>query len=148
MTSDEFLKLLNHSSTAAYAFAKNYVVEELPTDFLYSVSLNTSSDDLSLTTFDIYPNDNNKKIELIGNNEVVKLLCRKNKIPVWIDISVEKIYKEKTIFRLLCAGRYSDDENEFYYNNNGTGPFGIKSPNLPVDYVEGKKFNLITNSKK
>jgi hypothetical protein len=44
---------------------------------------------------------------------------------------------------LLCAGRYTEDINEIYYHKNGTGPFGVKSPNLPIDYTNGSKFNLL-----
>ena len=148
MTKNDFLKLLRHSSKTAYDFAQNYVVDELPVDFKYSLTLNGSSDDPSLTQFDIYPSDNDKMVELVEEQEVVELLCRNEKVPVWIDISVESVYKGKTIFRLLCAGRYSDNEKEFYYNDNGTGAFGVKSPNLPIDFVEGKKFKLKTRTKK
>lgn len=148
MTKDDFLNLLRHSSAIAYDFAKNYVLDELPKDFKYSVNLNASADDPRLTQFDIYPNDNGKIVELVEEKEVIELLCRKDKVPVWIDISVESVHKAKTIFRLLCAGRYTDNENEFYYNNNGTGPFGVKSPNLPIDYIEGKKFRLKAKTKK
>ena len=148
MTKENFWKLLRHASTVARDFAKNYVLDELPLECKYSVTLNASSDDLSLIQFDIYPNDNGKIFELVEEKEVIKLLCRKDKVPVWIDISVESVYKGKTIFRLLCAGRYTDNEKEFYYNNNGTGPFGVKSPNLPVDYIEGKKFKLKARANK
>lgn len=148
MTKDEFLKLLRKSSKSSYDFAKIYVRNKLPTDFKYSAVLNSSFDDPTLTEFDIYPEDNGKMINLIDENEVVELLCRKGKVPVWIDISVESVYKNKTIFRLYCAGRYSDDEEEFYYNKQGTGSFGIKSPILPIGYVEGQKFKLKNNYRK
>jgi hypothetical protein len=69
-------------------------------------------------------------------------LCRQGKVPVWIDISVESVYKDQTIFRLLCAGRYTDNEEEFYYNKRETAMFGIKSPTMPPNYVEGQKFKL------
>lgn len=148
MTKDEFLKLLRKSSRSSYDFAKRHVTNKLPTDFKYSVNLNSSFDDPTLTEFDIYSEDNGKIINLIDENEVVELLCRKGKLPVWIDISVESVYKNKTIFRLDCAGRYSDDEKEFYYNKQGTGSFGIKSPILPISYVEGQKFKLKNNYRK
>ena len=148
MTKDEFLKVLRHSSTISYDFAKNYVLDDLPKEFRYSIQLNVSSDDPNLPQFDIYPEDNDKKVELIDENKVVELLCRKEKVPVWIDIAVECVHKGKTVFRLLCAGRYSDNSEEFYYNYGGTSPFGIKSPNFPIDYVEDNKFKLIPKYKK
>ncbi len=148
MTKDEFLKLLRKSSKSSYDFAKRDVTNELPTNFKYSANLNVSCDDPNLSQFDLYPQDDNKKFKLIDENKVVELLCRKNKVPVWIDISVESVHKNKTIFSLDCAGRYSDEEKEFYYNKQGTGPFGIKSPLLPIGYVEGQKFKLKNNYRK
>ncbi|MBD8080958.1 hypothetical protein [Chryseobacterium caseinilyticum] len=148
MTKDVFLQLLRKCSISSYDFAKNYVINDLPTTFLYSINLNDSYDDPAQTQFDIYPEDSGKKIRLIDEKQVVNLLCRKNKVPVWIDISVQCVHKNKTIFSLDCAGRYSDDENEFYYKKRGTGSFGIKSPVFPVDYIEGEKFRLKDKYKK
>lgn len=148
MTRDYFLQLLRDSSQYSYDFAKRYVTNKLPNDFKYSVNLNSSFDDPTLTQFDMHPEDNGKRIELIDEKEVVDLLCRKHKVPVWIDISVECVHKNKTIFSLDCAGRYSDDEHEFYYNKRGTGPFGIKSPLLPSLDFNDEKFKLKNKYKK
>lgn len=145
MTNEAFFELLMTSSKLAYDFAKNFVADELPVNFKYSVNLNESFDDRNSTLFGSFPDDNDKSVELIDAEEVVELLCRNNKIPVWIDISVEGIFNQQTVFRLLCAGRYSSAEQELYYVKNGTGPFGIKSPALPVDFVEGEKFKLQAN---
>ena len=92
--------------------------------------------------FDLYPEDNGKVIELANADTVVETLLRKGKVPVWIDISVTMVQRRKTVLTLLCAGRYSDNTKELYYYQRGTGPFGVKSPNLPIDYKEGKKFWL------
>jgi len=143
----EFQSLLTHSSKLAFDFAKKYVSNNLPNEFRYTVQLNVSQDDPNLKQFDIYPSDNEKVIELITNIEIVDLLCRNDKVPVWIDISVDCVYKTFTVFRLLCAGRYSSDDNEFYYSKNGTGPFGIKSPTLSPEYIDGAKFKLKTKNK-
>jgi hypothetical protein len=142
MTSLEFENLLTESTRQSLDFARNYVVNNLPNEFRYNVKLNASTDDLSLKQFDIYPNDNKKEVNFLTSKEVVKLLNRKEKVPVWIDISVEYVHKGFTVFNLLCAGRYSNDDNEFYYTKNGTGCFGVKSPNLPIDFIEGVKFEL------
>jgi hypothetical protein len=148
MTNAEFQTLLTHSSDIAFDFAKNYVTNNLPDNFKYSVRLNFSMDDTGLKQFDIYPGDNNKTVDFITADKVINLLNRKGKVPVWIDISVAYVHKNCTVFQLLCAGRYSSDENEFYYLKGGTGPFGIKSPAFPVEYVEGVKFNLKPKPKK
>lgn len=96
--------------------------------------LNVSNDNPYLKNFDVYPQDNGKIVELISANEVVDLLYRKNKVPVWIDISVESIHNNCTVLHLLCAGRYSDDFKAIYYQKGETGPFGIKSPVFPPGY--------------
>jgi len=142
MNKSEFQELLRLSTKLSYNFAENYVLDKLPKIIKYTVKLNISVDDTNLKQFDIYPTDNNKIFELISEKEVVDLLCRNEKIPVWIDISVDSIKGNSTIFELLCAGRYSSNPNEFYYLKGGTGPFGIKSPTLPIDYKQGTKFKL------
>lgn len=148
MTKSEFQILLSHSSNVALDFAKKYVADNLPNNFKYSVRLNASTDDINLKQFDIYPSDNDKIVDFITEDKVVSLLNRNGKVPVWIDISVEYVHKDCTVFQLLCAGRYSANENEFYYLKGGIGPFGIKSPAFPIDYVEGVKFNLKSKPKK
>lgn len=148
MTKFEFQNLLSHSSNVALDFARTYVTNNFPNDFRYSVRLNASTDDINIKQFDIYPTDNDKIVDFITADTVINLLNRNGKVPVWIDISVEYVHKKFTVFLLLCAGRYSADENEFYYLKSGTGPFGIKSPTLPIDYIEGIKFNLKPKPKK
>jgi hypothetical protein len=147
MTKTEFHNLLTDSSKLSFDFAQKYLLDILPIEFKYSVQLNVSQDNPNLEKFEIYPNDNNKTVELITATEVVDLLCRNEKVPVWIDISVESVHKSSTVFRLLCAGRYSSDTNEFYYSKQGTGPFGIKSPTFPPSYEnDGTKFSLKTTT--
>ena len=143
MTKIEFQALLAQCSQYSFRFAKEFVLDDLPTDFKYTVELNSSHDDPNLKQFDMYPGDNDKIVELITASEVVDLLCRNNKVPVWIDISVLSCSKKYTVFQLLSAGRYTDDANEFYYQKRGTGPFGIKSPAFPPGYKnDGTKFSL------
>ena len=147
MTNNEFHSLLIHSSKIALDFAKTYVTDNLSDNFRYTIHLNVSNDDLNLKQFEVFPRDNEKVIKYNTAEKVINLLVRNEKIPVWIDISVEHAQKNATFFRLLCAGRYSAHENEFYYLKGGTGPFGIKSPDLPIDYIEGVKFNLKSTPK-
>ncbi len=142
MTREEFIFHLNGASLVALKFAERYVKDKLTTDFKYNVVLNVSTDNESLTQFDIYPEDTGIiKLDLT-DNEVVELLYRKNKVPVWIDINVLKSSRKSTTFNLVCAGRYTDNKEEFYHNRNGSRPLGVKSPNLSIDYKEGKKFRL------
>jgi hypothetical protein len=142
MNKSDFLFLLLGASYASFKFAKEFVKNDLKPEFKYDLELNISHDNPELKQFDIYPDDNEKKYFDLTDKEVIEILCRKNKVPVWIDIAVCKSDRKKTTFKLLCAGRYSDDKNEFYYTDNGSGPFGIKSPNHPIGYKTGTKFRL------
>ena len=142
MQEQEFRSLLFSATADARQFALEYIKNELPSENVYNMRLSLSHDDPALTQFDLYPEDNDKLIELASADTVVKTLLRKGKVPVWIDIAVQKVQNNKTVLTLLCAGRYSDDMKQLYYHQRGLGPFGVKSPNLPIDYKEGVKFWL------
>lgn len=146
MTKEEFLILINGTSFVSFKFAERYLKNKLVPEFRYDVHLNSSNDDPKLTQFDIYPEDNDRIENGLTDKEVRDLIYRNGKVPVWIDVAVHKSDRRITTFKLLCAGRYSDDENEYYYQSRGTGPFGIKSPDLPYGYKEGQKFKLKTKT--
>ena len=117
MTKQEFLFHLQGASLVSLKFAENYIKNKLTTDFKYNVILNASTDNPNLTQFDIYPEDNKKMKLDLTDNEVVELLYRNGKVPVWIDINVLKSNRKSITFNLLCAGRYSDDKKEYYYEH-------------------------------
>ena len=142
MTKQEFLFHLQGASFIALKFAERYVKDKLITDFKYNVIFTPSHHTIYPDHFDFYPEDEGIIKLNLTENEVIDLLYRNNKIPVWIDINVLKSSKKSTTFNLLCAGRYSDNKEEFYYKDDGSAPFGIKSPQLPINYKEGKKFRL------
>ena len=142
MQEEEFKRLLLLATEQAKQFALNYIENELAPVNVYKITLSTSHDDPALTQFALYPDDIGKVVEMADVATTITTLLRKGKVPVWIDISVSEITENKTVCTLLCAGRYSDNINEFYYRQTGLGPFGVKSPNLPVDYKDGTKFRL------
>ncbi|NMH27428.1 hypothetical protein [Flavobacterium silvaticum] len=142
MTKPEFHNLLHEVSVKAMRFAEHFITDKLVSDFRYNVILNASFDQDIPGKFKVFPEDEGGLVLDLTEEKVVELLWRENKCPVWIDINVLKSGKRSTTFNLLCAGRYSDDENEFYYHKQGTGPFGIKSPKLPANFEDGKKFKL------
>lgn len=142
MKKPDFHFLLLGASYAAFKFAEGMVRDTLTTEFRYNVFLNISNDSPELNQFDVYPEDAGKRHDMITAGEVAELLWRKEKLPVWIDISVESVVGDITVLRLLCAGRYSSDPEAYYYKAGGSGPFGIKSPVLPPDHSEGSRFKL------
>ena len=132
----------SRSQFIALKFAERYVKDKLITDFKYNVIFTPSHHTINPGDFDFYPEDEGIIKLNLTDNEVIDLLYRNNKIPIWIDISVLKSSRKSTTFNLLCAGKYSDNKEEFYYRDDGSAPFGIKSPTFPINYKEGKKFRL------
>ncbi len=110
-------------------FAERYVKTELKTNFKYNIIFTDTNAESKM------------KFDLV-DVEVVDMLYIKNKVPIWIDINVLKSSKTETTFNLLCSKDYSSNDEEYYYKHNGSGPFGIKSPNLPMNFKEGDKFVL------
>ena len=142
MTKQEFLFQLKGASFVALKFAERYVKDKLATDFKYNTIFTPPNIYGDVDQFDIYPEDAGLIKLNLTDIEVVDLLYRKNKVPIWIDINVLKSSRKTTTFNLLCAGRYSDNKDEYYYRDNGSAPFGIKSPQFPVGYKDGEKFRL------
>ena len=66
----------------------------------------------------------------ITADEVVALLCRQGQVHVWIDISVAQSSRRRTTLTLYCADRTTAREDEMYYVDQGSHPFGIKTPVL------------------
>lgn len=147
MTKKEFEKLLTKATKLAFDFGQEHVSNQLHSSIIYDVKLNSSYDDPKLTQFDFYPEDNGKELKALSKSEIVDLLFRKNKVPVWIDISLKYVTKSNIIVNLICAGRYTDDWSEMYYHSGNTGPFGIKSPSLPKNYKKGQKFDITNKTK-
>lgn len=142
MTKQEFLFHLQGASLVSLKFAERYVKDKLTTDFKYNIIFTPPNIYGNVDQFDFHPEDEGIIKLNLTDNEVVDLLYRKNKIPVWINISVVKSSRKSTTFNLLCAGRYSKNKEEYYYCDDGFPPFGIKSPTFPIGYREGEKFWL------
>ncbi|WKL49196.1 hypothetical protein Q1W71_05270 [Flavobacterium pectinovorum] len=142
MTKEDFLFRLKDASLIAFEFAERYIKDKLTTDFKYNIIFTPANTNGDISQFDIYPEDEGIIKLNLTDYEVVDLLYRKNKIPIWIDINVLKSNRKSTTFNLFCAGRYSENEDELYYNDARSAPFGIKSPTFPFGYKEGEKFKL------
>jgi hypothetical protein len=126
----------------AVHFGQDYITQKLVYDFKYELQLNRANDDLASGDFEKYPEDDGKIIRYENIDDVVNELVRNERVPVWINISAYKYSKNDTLMRLICAGRFTNDSKKLYYYHNGTGCFGIKSPNLPFGYKEGTKFKI------
>ena len=143
MEKDDFRVYLIAASYWSIQFAKELVKDTLPYEFTYDVELNQSIDDGAGEEFVCYPDDESKVLLQQSVEEVVTLLVRDGRVPVWIDINVKSVTKKLTTLRLLCAGRFTNQKEQMYYSKREQGPFGIKSPILPLGWKEGKKFSLV-----
>jgi len=142
MTRSEFIDLLAKASASSLGFARRYVESELPEAMRYHVLLNQSCDDSAKPDERLYPEDDRREYQSLSADAVADALLRDGRCPEWIDIAVEAHVDDHTQMRLLCCGRYTDDESRMYYTRQGTGPFGIKSPDFPPGYEEGARFRL------
>ena len=142
MNKDDFRTYLLSASYRAVKFAEKYVKNKLHFEFSYDIYLNQSYDEHADEESTLYPEDNDKEIKGINSEEVLEILCRNNKVPEWIDISVSAVGKKFTLLSLLCCGRFTSKDEKMYYSKRGQGPFGIKSPSFPPDLKEGKKFRI------
>jgi hypothetical protein len=142
MTREEFLSLLTRASESALVFAQRYVENELPKEARYHVLLNQSYDNSASVDEVVYPKDELREFACLTQQQVADLLVREDRCPEWIDIAVEALAVDHTRLRLVCCGRYTADTSRLYYAHQGTGPFGIKSPNLPPGWAEGSKFRI------
>jgi len=148
MDKDDFEAYLIAASYWAIQTAKQFVSENLPYEFIYDVELNQSMDETAGEDFVRYPEDEGKVYLQQRVENVVALLVRDDRIPVWIDINVKSVTKELTTLRLVCAGRFTNQKEQMYYAKRGQGPFGIKSPCFPAEWKEGIKFSLTKNNEK
>lgn len=143
MTRDAFMDLLRRATADSIDFAKRFVTNDLPAAVRYRVLLSQSFDGNATSEDRVYPEDEGREIECLSPDEVGDLLSREQRCPAWIDVSVEAQSSTETLVRLLCCGRFVNDPRRMYYMIGGMGPFGIKSPDLPLGFVEGEtKFTL------
>lgn len=144
MNSKDFSTYLIAASYLATKSGQEYVKERLPFEFRFDVELNQSCDNLSDQNFLMYPDDDEQTFENQCIEEVINLLSRRNHIPFWIDINVKSCTNKVTILRLCCSGSYTDNLEKMLYSDRGLGPFGVKSPDLPIGWIDGKKIKLKT----
>jgi hypothetical protein len=142
MTHEEFTTLLINASASAVDFARRFVENDLAEEVRYRVLLNQSCDDHAKADEQVYPEDDGREFQSLTAEGVADVLWRKGRCPEWIDVAVEAQADAHTQICLRCCGRFTDDERRLNYSRQGTGPFGIKSPNLPPEYVEGTKFRI------
>ena len=142
MRPQDFRTQLTAATFDAIHFAKKFLKKHPPIDAQYVALLNQSYDKNCKDDTCVYPEDDGRIEYNLTERAVRELLLRDGRCPQWIDISVIGADSRISLVQLLCCGRYVGDESEMYYYEQGSQPFGIKSPVLPVGWTEGRRFAL------
>jgi len=138
MEKDDFRAYLIAASYWAIQLLEKSTKKVLSYEFAYDVELNQSMDKGGCEEFAYYPEDDGKVCLQQSIDDVVALLVRDSKVPVWIDIDVKTDSSKTTTLRLVCAGRFTNKKDRMYYSNVGQGPFGIKiAIQIEFDSEEG-----------
>lgn len=141
MHEQDFARRLHAATDQLLAHIRPHCDVALPDAVVYVVLLNSSFDAHADPQVEaVYPEDSDPAksdgLRECGASQVVAVLCRDGRIPVWIDMEVLGDTGEATIVQLTCAGRYTDDESRFYHQHAGHPPFAFKFREPPNSSVE------------
>ena len=145
MEKSEFASLLRKAANYAYEVAPTYVTDELPGRWRFCLNINGPYEDLkpSEATYEELAMGDRVFTAPIVESNVIDRLWIDGAVPVWIDINVYRTDSQFTYFDLLACNRFSEDCSDYYYEDRGMGPFGVKSPVLPPRWdAEMEKFSL------
>ncbi len=135
MEREVFLDRLNCASDKCREFAATFLIDTLPSGYVFWALLNSSYDgDLGPDEV-VFPGDIEKYGDRIGPltaEEVVSLLWRDRIVPEWIDITVFMADEQVTHFELACCVRFTEQDRILYYTWTDVAPFGVKGPAYPA----------------
>jgi len=122
--------------------------------FAKELTWNTYSDNIY---FKIRPNilddsdhlDNDERVNLgqriteiekkLTIDQVVERLCFSDRVPVWTNVSIERVTKKSTIIELITSRRFR--ENDYMHKDSGFPSFHIAIP-TPIYRNERGKFSI------
>ena len=139
---EDFHVQLLAATFAALRFSQELVKNRLVLNVRYLVILNQSCDFNASGDEVVYPEDDGRFQADLTDSDVVDLLFRNGCCPEWIDIAVAGADRKTTLVSLYCCGRFCSEESRMYYTWTGFQPFGVKGPDLPKGWREGRKFSV------
>ena len=149
MDRNSFRESLAGASENAISWARQHVINALPSDYLYLLFPNQSFDENPLVgDEEIFPAESlpdRKYLGPLNLEQVVDYLWRNEKVPEWIDISVQACDNQHSYLQLLCCGRFTALDEMLYHRQQGNPPFHVVSPNLPPNWEgveKSGKFDL------
>ena len=97
---------------------------------------------------ELFPDDSVPFPNFIGPlsfEEAFQFLWRNEKVPEWVDVSVQASDANLSYIQLRCCGRFTALEELLYHKSEGYQPFHVHSPPLPPNWKsveESGKFDL------
>lgn len=133
MTKTEFYTNLSNAEKKVYPLTCGMVINTLPAEFLYIVSIQSSArDGLEEGEF-VFPNKPklNQTSSPMKAEEVIELLWQDGLVPVWINMSIDNYDEQFSYITLECSGRFAKDKELLYHKGEENQPFHVLSPAIP-----------------
>jgi len=130
-----FVQRLKEAARRAVEFARCFVVEPLPDAVVFLVYPNQSYDGNPRVGDEVvFPED-----ALPGGGrhgpwsakQAADFLCRKGRVPEWVNVAVSGEGGGHTEVSLRCCGRFTARDDMLYHSAGGLPPFSVKGPELP-----------------
>lgn len=149
MTKSEFTSYFRKAADKTIEITPKFVTDRLPGRWRFCLNINQTYDHLKPTekTYPHLAMQEHEYTAPLTESEAINLLWIDNTVPVWIDMNAYRTDNEFTYFDLHACNRFSADKSDYYYEDRGMGPFGIKSPILPsMNWdIEKSRFSLQIN---
>ena len=149
MTRAIFSQNLRKATLVSHEKALMAVENELKPPFSYLVHLNQSHDGNPLAEGEVIPKKMRTKGHApcgpLAHEEVVSLLWLNGLVPAWVDIMPWEASSDGLRFRLICCGRFADNEPLLYHQREGYPPFHAPGVWVPPDWKsvdESGRFDL------
>jgi len=138
-----FQSRLATASQKAISWAREHVINPLPSAHLYLLFPNQSYDGNPLEHDEqIFPEESLAGGRFLGPlnaEQLVEYLWRDHKVPEWINVSVQAQDEHYSYLQLLCCGRYTARDELLYHTFEGHRPFHVLSPPVPPKWESVEK---------
>jgi hypothetical protein len=124
----------------AVEFARQFVVQALPNEYLLHVFPNSSCDHNLVDGEVVYPDESLPEHSFLGPmpvDDFVDRFWRAGLVPEWIDVNVTGLRDNVTLLEVLVCGRFTAHEHLLYHRDRGIPPFHVVGPCLPPEWHDG-----------
>jgi hypothetical protein len=125
------------SCERAVAFARQFVIQALPSQYALLVFPNSSCDFNLVDGEFVFPDESLPEDTYLGPMDVpgfVQHFWRNGNVPEWIDINVGGMTDDTTLLEVLVCGRFTANDDRLYHRESGSPPFHVVGPCLPPDW--------------